>query len=491
MITLGQLLQDTPSTLTKQQANITCSGIGLDSNHIGQNEVFVALAGNTYHGWDYLPGAINNGVKVVLVLVKSLDEPLPDCPEIAVVGVELLPDKLAQLAQKFYTPTQTLIAVTGTNGKSSIVAFIVQLLHYLSIDGASIGSLGVQTMSQNKLISLPSCLFAQTTPNVLLNHKILAILHNKTHIALEASSHALAQNRLLGLNINTAIFTNLSQDHLDYHHTMADYFAAKQQLFQRPELQTAIINTDDQQAKTLLASTTARQTFTYGLKTDNAKTSQANNHLNPDDYTADQTGFFGKIARQPFRLNLLGKFNLLNILASITYLHCLGFKLKDIVPHLSKITAPLGRMQPVKNRPIWIDFAHTPHALEQAMQALKTHYPNHKIVVVFGCGGNKDQGKRIQMGRIADQLSTRIILTDDNPRDENPANIIADIREGITQTNKVHIIDSRQQAIKHAIDTLGDDECLLIAGKGAENFQLKNQVKTLFNDYNIACGYVC
>lgn len=473
MITFKNLLLDIPHD-NSQFSNVCISGIGLNSQTIEKDHVFIALQGQKSHGLDFVDKAISRGAALVLSDKKPIGKPI-----IPIVFIKNLTRYLPILARRVYPIGLTkIIGVTGTNGKSTVVSFVAQLLGHMGIACASIGTLGVQVFKNGALQTIAST--SHTTPDIFSLYKILSKLNsleNIQYVAIEVSSHALVQNRLAGLEVQTAIFTNLSQDHLDYHGTMADYFSAKQQLFLNKTLKTAVINQASSYASQLLASTNADNMVQYGL----------------DDIqklTLNQKGFSGEIDKQLFIFNCLGGFNLENLLAAVACIKSLGFVETNITPHLYKLKLPLGRMQQVENQPIWIDYAHTPDALNQSLSALSQHNPNKNIVVLFGCGGNRDKGKRSKMGKVAAQLAHKIILTNDNPRDEPPIDIVADIQSG-TKGKKLSVIYNREEAIAQAITQLQGDECLLIAGKGHENTQIIGKNIAAFNDHQIAKKYVC
>jgi UDP-N-acetylmuramoyl-L-alanyl-D-glutamate--2,6-diaminopimelate ligase len=281
------------------------------------------------------------------------------------------------------------------------------------------------------------------------------------------------QNRLEGLSFVQGIFTNLTQDHLDYHETMDNYKKAKGKLFTNGFSEKAIINRDDENHQYFLDTASDKDPLTFGI----------------DDlefFKNSENGFICQLNNYVFELPLIGEFNLSNAIAAYTSVKCLGYSDTQIIPFLSKLSPPPGRMQQLENSHIWIDYAHTPDALDNALASLRTHYPEFKIRVLFGCGGDRDKTKRQLMGKIASENADSIILTNDNPRSESPEKIIENILGGIKVENDVQIILDRKHAIETAVKTLGEDEVLLIAGKGHETTQTIGDQIFQFSDVEVA-----
>ena len=281
------------------------------------------------------------------------------------------------------------------------------------------------------------------------------------------------QDRLEGLSFSQGIFTNLTQDHLDYHETMDNYREAKGKLFQDNFSKKAIINRDDENHQYFLNTASDKEPITFGI----------------DDlefYKNSENGFICQLNDYVFELPLVGEFNLSNAIAAYNSVKCLGFNDDQIIPYLAKLSPPPGRMQQLANSNIWIDYAHTPDALDNALSTLKKHYPEFNIRVIFGCGGDRDKGKRQMMGKIASERADSIILTNDNPRSEDPQAIIDDILAGTKVENDVQIILDRGDAIRSAIQSLGEEEALLIAGKGHETTQVIGSKSHPFSDIEVA-----
>jgi UDP-N-acetylmuramoyl-L-alanyl-D-glutamate--2,6-diaminopimelate ligase len=451
---LGKLLQK----IAKTKLEIEVKNLCLFSGSVQKGDVFCDLSNNK----TYRDEAIDLGASVVLATQK-----IADC-EVPHLVISDLVDKLETLATRCYPEVREakIIAVTGTNGKTSVSLFLTKLLQQLGHKAGYIGTEGVVGIEFEIKIK-------NTTPDIFTLYQMIQKFVNQDikTIVLEASSHGLAQNRLAGLNIESAIFTNLTQDHLDYHKTEKAYKKAKQSLFELKSLQSVIINTDDEFGKTLFDLVKVKK---HGFNFEEF------NEVRPTQF-----GFVCQIEDHLFELPLLAQYNLMNVLAVVKQLQLLGFSLQQIVPLLAKINPVEGRMQQVEQTNIWIDFAHTPDALLHSLEALQTHFPNTKIRVVFGCGGNRDKDKRAKMGKIAYKNADVIILTNDNPRDENPAQIIADIELGFKDIERVQIIPNREEAIATAISNLTEDECVLIAGKGSETIQIIGDKWLKFSDIEV------
>ncbi len=359
-----------------------------------------------------------------------------------------------------------VIGITGTNGKTSVACFTSQLLESLGVKNGLIGTLGI---THSNVVS------NNTTPDILTLYRALDGYYEQQikTVVLEVSSHALSQNRTQGLNITQAVLTNFSQDHLDYHHTLGAYRDEKLKLFALDSVQTVVVNTDDENHSHFLTAAHDKKQELYSIN-------------NFTDIKINKQGFLAQLNSYVFEAPLLGKFNLLNMLAAYNSVKALGFTNEQIIPQLHKLKEPPGRMQKVNNNLAWVDYAHTPDAIKKAIITLQDHYPGFNVRVVFGCGGNRDKDKRAKMGKIASSLASTIILTDDNPRDEDPCSIIDDILNGIDDSYEVDIIQDRQLAIETAITTLKEDECLLIAGKGHESTQQYKDKTFVMNDIDIA-----
>ena len=448
--------------IVKTDIELDASGLSLNTNTLIKGDVFVALQGEKNHGIEFVEDAIEKGCVAALIDGKDFDCDVPT------IRVDKLKTHLSTLAQNFYINAKNveLIAITGTNGKTSVSHYISQLLDFLEIDNGVIGTLGM-SKTKNKSINTTPVIFSiyNTLEEYSSNGINLAVI--------EASSHALMQGRLEGLSFIQGIFTNLTQDHLDYHGTMDNYREAKGKLFQDNFSKKAIINRDDENHQYFLDTSSDKDPITFGI----------------DDlefYKNSENGFICQLNDYVFELPLVGEFNLSNAIAAYNSVKCLGFSDDQIIPCLAKLSPPPGRMQKLANSNIWIDYAHTPDALDNALSTLRTHYPEFNIRVIFGCGGDRDKGKRQMMGKIASERADSIILTNDNPRSEHPQAIIDDILAGTKVENDVQIILDRGDAIRSAIQSLGEEEALLIAGKGHETTQVISSKTLPFSDIEVA-----
>ena len=438
------------------------SGLSLNTKTLTKGDLFIALQGEKNHGAEYIDSAIENGCIGVLIEGRDVDCGVP------IIRIDNLKLHLSGLAQNFYTKAKDvdLIAVTGTNGKTSVSHYISQLLDFLEVNNGVIGTLGISKVEKKSI---------NTTPDIFSIYSSLKEYSNQgIELAIiEASSHALMQDRLEGLSFVQGIFTNLTQDHLDYHETMNNYKEAKGKLFTNGFSKKAIINRDDENHQYFLDTASDKDPLTFGI----------------DDlefFKTSENGFICQLNNYVFELPLIGEFNLSNALAAFTSVKCLGYSEDQIIPFLAKLSPPPGRMQQLENSHIWIDYAHTPDALDNALASLRTHYPEFKIRVLFGCGGDRDKTKRQLMGKIASENADSIILTNDNPRSESPEKIIEDILGGIKVENDVQVILDRKHAIETAVKTLGEDEVLLIAGKGHETTQTIGDQIFQFSDVEVA-----
>ena len=438
------------------------SGLSLNTKTLTKGDLFIALQGEKNHGAEYINSAIENGCIGVLIEGRDVDCGVP------IIRIDNLKLHLSGLAQNFYTKAKDvdLIAVTGTNGKTSVSHYISQLLDFLEVNNGVIGTLGISKVEKKSINTTPDIFSIYSSLDEYSSQGIkLAII--------EASSHALMQDRLEGLSFVQGIFTNLTQDHLDYHETMNNYKEAKGKLFTNGFSKKAIINRDDENHQYFLDTASDKDPLTFGI----------------DDlefFKTSENGFICQLNNYVFELPLIGEFNLSNALAAFTSVKCLGYSEDQIIPFLAKLSPPPGRMQQLENSHIWIDYAHTPDALDNALASLRTHYPEFKIRVLFGCGGDRDKTKRQLMGKIASENADSIILTNDNPRSESPEKIIEDILGGIKVENDVQVILDRKHAIETAVKTLGEDEVLLIAGKGHETTQTIGDQIFQFSDVEVA-----
>ena len=481
---LAGMLTD-PSVLT----DLTVTGLTLDSRKVLGGNLFLSLSVNKEQQTLYIEQALTLGTAVVLFDASQV---LSEQDMVALVQnnvkaypVKSLAEKVGEIAARFYghpSLAMTVIAVTGTNGKTSVSQFIAQSLEYLGLPCGVIGTLGV-----GRLNNLQSS--GMTTPDPVSLQAALADLCQQAikYVVIEASSHALEQGRLNSVDVDVSVLTNLSRDHLDYHQDMTNYAAAKQRLFEMDNVKTAVINGDDDFGQLLLTRLKAKNRLTlmsYSSLGQDVTTLQAQTvHA-----TADGLSFklVTESSSSNIQSSLLGRFNVDNLLATAASLLAINVSLDDVAKALAQCHSVDGRMQSYggkKQLHIVIDFAHTPDALEQALKSLRVHVTNNgQLWCVFGCGGDRDKGKRAVMGRIAEQYADKVVLTDDNPRSETPAVIVNDILSGIEVQEKVHIEHDRKLAITYVIAHAKSADIVLLAGKGHEQYQEIAGIKHPFSD---------
>lgn len=465
--------------------NIDINGLSLDSRCVQPNDVFIALSGAQQHGLAFVENAIHNGAAAVLFDPANGGDRLAQAINtVPALAIENLGKYVGSIAARFYgepSKNLTVIGITGTNGKTSCSQFLGQMLD----DCGIIGTLGWGEWSHlHKTIN--------TTPDALSLQQIMAefVRQDKKAVAMEVSSHALDQGRVNGITFKGAIYTNISRDHLDYHGTMEEYLAAKLKLLQSPGLEFAVINMDDDYGQRIIAAA-PDQVLCWGVsaKNNQVQTDEIINALNIThqfDGIEMQVNWRGE--QQTIKVPLYGDFNTENILCVIAVMLALGYSLIDIAGKLSSVKPVAGRMDrcgtSADKLSVFIDYAHSPDALNRVLGSLRQHCAN-QLWVVFGCGGNRDTGKRPQMGSITEQWADHIIVTDDNPRYENNETIAKEILSGC-KSDKVILIQDRKQAIQYAINHAMEDDCILIAGKGHENYQEIKGVQYPFNDKQIA-----
>jgi UDP-N-acetylmuramoyl-L-alanyl-D-glutamate--2,6-diaminopimelate ligase len=463
-------------------SNLEIADLTLNSNDVIQNSVFIALKGANHHGLNYAKSAIEKGAIAILFDnedAKLADEILADS-NVLKIGVADLAKNLGEIAARFYSqPSQKMnvIGITGTNGKTSCSQFLAQVLENSGVIG---------TIGWGKLGNLRETL--NTTPDALAVQKMLATLKNDgcENVAMEVSSHGLAQGRVNGVQFKGAIFTNFSRDHLDYHKTMEAYLEAKLKLFDTPNLEFAIINLDDEISNKVIAAIPEHVEI-VGVSAKN-KIAPRGQTLRAENIDLNLSGIQFEAVwqnqKQPLHVPLIGKFNLENVLCVLATMLKLEIDFGDAAQRLKNLKPVAGRMEKFggeNGKPLVIvDYAHTPDALEKVLSGLRLHTKG-KLSVVFGCGGNRDKGKRAQMGRVAEEFADYVIITDDNPRFETSEDIIQDILSGFFN-NEAKVIYEREKAIQRAIEHANPQDCVLIAGKGHEDYQEINGEKFPFSD---------
>lgn len=460
-------------------ANCEVTGIGLDSRRIKPGDLFVALKGAKTSGTGFIDEAVRRGASAV-VMDAAADAVTAGVP---VCRIEDLKNSLGLLASRFYDhPSRHLrvTGITGTNGKSSISWFLSQALSAdTTVPVGCIGTLGYGEFPKLEKTD-------NTTPDAVTLQSLLARFrdHQVRDVVMEVSSHALDQGRVNGLNFTTAVFTNLTRDHLDYHADMSAYAAAKRKLFLSANLANAVINIDDEFGRKLANEFATRLNLvTYGLASADLRPlvtgRLVKQTLNTLELDIDSPWGNGR-----FKAALSGTYNVYNLLAALSVLCLGGMPFEMTLRRLATVSGVPGRMEffgSPSSPAVFVDYAHTPDALEKSLLSLREQCQG-QLVCVFGCGGDRDPGKRPQMGRVAETCSDRVILTSDNPRSESPQGIIDAIRAGMTGTVPVEEEIDRAIAIRRAITGSGRQDIVLIAGKGHETTQEIGAVKLPFSD---------
>ncbi|MEH6578782.1 MAG: UDP-N-acetylmuramoyl-L-alanyl-D-glutamate--2,6-diaminopimelate ligase [Amphritea sp.] len=494
--TLQQLLMSlVPADQIQDVAELMVTGICLDSRKVEPGDLFFARTGVQHKGIEFVEAAASNGAVAAIVSREELAGVDCNRSSMPVIGVEDIDGLIGRVASRFYgEPSRQLkmIGITGTNGKTSCSHYVAQALESAGETSALIGTVGNGLLGRLEAAT-------HTTPDAISLQALLAELLAKgaTAVVMEVSSHALDQQRVAGVEFDVAGFTNLSRDHLDYHGDMNSYGAAKAQLFTAMDVPYLVINRDDSFGEKLveqiakqpllkplvLESSQRPRCFSFGEQPD-ADIVAWQITLSTDGICAQIDTPWGTLG---LKTGLIGRFNLSNLLLTIGVIGQLGLSREEIETAVNGITAVPGRMQIVMHsRPlVVVDYAHTPDALEKALLALNSHC-NGRLWCVFGCGGDRDTGKRPEMGAIAAHLADSVVVTSDNPRSEDPERIIAMIMAGIESDAEVTSISNREQAIEHATAALAENDILLIAGKGHETYQEVKGVRMPFDDVEIA-----
>lgn len=452
------------------------AGLCLDSRKLRPGEVFIALNGALQHGMSHAPQAIAQGAAAILFDPEGF-APVSETLPIPTFAVADLAQHLGLLAARFLGhPSRAIevIGITGTNGKTTCSQLLAQVLP----DCGVIGTLGWgDPCTLNTTLN--------TTPDALAVQQMLRSLSDqgKRSVAMEVSSHGLAQGRVNAVDFQGAVFTNLTRDHLDYHGSMQAYLQAKLGLFKNPALRFAVVNLDDDAAPQVLSTLDSKvQRWTFSSR---GRRSQGAQSLTADaiEHRADGIRFDVSWGQRTLRVStpIVGAFNVQNVLTVLAVLLALDWPFEQAVAQLANLKPVTGRMETLgglQQPRVIVDYAHTPDALEKVLHAARGQ--GH-LWVVFGCGGDRDKGKRPQMGHIAERLADHVVITDDNPRSEASDAIINDILTGC-HSNKVSVIPDRNQAIKTVIQQASQGDCVVIAGKGHENYQEIQGIKHPFSD---------
>ena len=486
----NQLLQNIVPDMEDMAVEVT--GLAVDSRQCQPGNVFCACPGHQTHGGDFIEQALQQ--PLAAVLVDADYAVLPAVADIATqrqIPIIMLPEltqQLSLLAERFFNLAQydvPIVAVTGTNGKTSISHFFMQAMRQLNYQCGVIGTTGYGFETELLETEL-------TTPDIFTLYQRIATLcqQGADYIAMEASSHALQQGRLGQLAIDTAIYTNLTPDHLDYHENFSSYAQAKRLLFLQKGLTKAIINADDEIGLQFI-NEFSQDLSVVAFSRKKRKLSADIPVVYAENVMISAKGISAKIispwGQGVLQAPVLGEFNLENLLAVLAALIHFEVPFAKALTVLSHVHGICGRMQSLGggNEPlIIVDFAHTPDALAKALIALRQHKPR-QLWCVFGCGGCRDKEKRPLMGEVAEKYADVIVLTNDNPRQEQPEDIVDHIQQGIVDNQQVHVELDRQQAIAYAIAQAGSDDIILVAGKGHETYQQIGDEKIPMHDQTI------
>ena len=464
------------------ETDIQITGLALDSRKLIGGELFLAVPGFSSDGRNYIKSALDAGAAAVLVESEGFAVELPGHLVEKVVLVEGLKDKVAFVADRvFRQPARELdlIGVTGTNGKTSCCWFISQLLSKLDKPCAVMGTIGKGIPPK-----LEPCL--NTTSDAVATYQFMSelVANHIPAMAMEVSSHGLDQGRVEGIEFEVGVYTNLSRDHLDYHQTMEAYAEAKSKLFAGGRVRKAVINLDDDYSRVMLSACTEQtKVYTFSSTRDDADIVAARIELNQSGLSADLKTPWGS---GELHLNQMGRFSLDNMLAVIGAVCAMGFPLNKVLQSVPELLSVPGRMQRLggDGKPLVIvDYAHTPDALSSVLKSLSDHGAE-TVTCVFGCGGDRDRGKRPLMAKAAIEGAQTIFITSDNPRSEDPDQIIADAMEAVQgrDRDRVTSISDRAEAIREAVSKAREGDIVLLAGKGHEDYQEINGQRIHFDD---------
>ncbi|MBL4820683.1 MAG: UDP-N-acetylmuramoyl-L-alanyl-D-glutamate--2,6-diaminopimelate ligase [Gammaproteobacteria bacterium] len=469
------------------ELNIQVTGVKMDSRLLQKGDLFLACFGQHHDARDYIDQAVENGVAAVLAESGGTWQGISVHKGVAVIAVDNLSAKISEIASRFYNdPSASLkvFGITGTNGKTSCSQFIAQALVASGNNCGVIGTLGYGPYNDLKETT-------HTTPDAVFSQMALAQMckEEMDSVVMEVSSIGLHQNRVRAVKFDTAIFTNLTRDHLDYHENMGSYVENKRKLFETEGLRSAVINLDDRYALTMLDGIPRNvEIHTYSIKNPAATVYSRNLVLDRHGFSAEICTPYGN---GTVKCQLFGFFNISNVLATITTL--ISFFARYGTVDIDRIFKYISCLKPVNGRmeivghteevTAIVDYAHTPDGLKCALTAVKDHFQGN-IWCVFGCGGNRDRGKRPLMGEIANIYASHLIIADDNPRNESGEEIIRHILSGIEDSSKVEVIRDRAQAIDLAITSASPGDVVLVAGKGHETYQDIGGNRTIFSDAN-------
>ncbi len=489
-ITLAELLPGT--WLPSAVGAVVVSGLCLDHRKLVEGDLFIAMPGTKHDGRRYINDAIKLGAIAILKAPDSDADTISWQGEVPIIPFPLLEEKVSEIAGNFFSDPSTLmnvVGVTGTNGKSTVTHLLAQLHQLTDSNAGVVGTLGFGMMNQlgNDVDDLVET--GLTTADPIATQQILAELKDKgaVVVAMEVSSHSLQQHRVDAVDFEAAIFTNLTRDHLDYHGDMESYGRAKQRLLVRSELSHCVVNFDDEYGRRFATKISPEKSkpntklWTYSIRDSKAAVYAKEIHLDANGISAYVVTPWGE---GQLRSSLLGEFNLSNLLAVLTTFCAQGGKFKSALEQMEKLKPVAGRMEIIRGSvdfSIVVDYAHTSDSLIHVLKALRAHTEG-RLWCLFGCGGDRDRGKRPLMAKAAEEFADVVIVTSDNPRSESLITINEDIRAGFKEPENVTFFDDRAMAIKYCLENAAKGDCVLIAGKGHENYQLIGDNRLPFSD---------
>lgn len=487
--TVRELLSGVPGV--GEIADRDVQGISLDSRFVTPGGVFLACAGISSHGLDYVDEALRLGAETVLWEPAPGVQP-PSLPaNVLAVAVPELSARAGAIAAAFYgnpSARMEVVGITGTNGKTSVSHLTAQALSAYGRRCAVVGTLGYGFTDSLEPAT-------HTTPDAVKLQALFAQLAGSgaDAVAMEVSSHALEQQRVAGIDFHTAVFTNLTRDHLDYHGDLAGYAAAKRRLFRMPGLRAAVVNADDAVGRDIVTSLPSGvRPYAFATHAESLRGIDGVTTIFATQIDFDAQGLNLEVSVRgenvTVRAPLFGRFNALNLLAVFGVLLSLDIPASDAARAIAAVRPVRGRMERLGGgeRPLVIvDYAHTPDALAQILAAAREHCRG-RLVCVFGCGGDRDRGKRPEMGRIAEALADNVFVTDDNPRTEDPDAIVREIVAGMNAPDTVRVERDRAKAIRLAVSAAGAGDVIVIAGKGHEDYQIIGTKREHFSDSEVA-----
>lgn len=459
--------------------DINIDKMTIDSRKAGEGVLFIAMVGMSVDGHKFIPSAYEKGTRAVIT-----EHTIDNIPEdMTVIQVDNARDALAVMAGNFYNyPSRQLnmIGVTGTNGKTSTTYFIESVLSYIKRKTAVIGTVEIRIGGKKREIDFAT----STTPDTIELNQMLRIMADEgcDDVVMEVSSHSLELKKVKGIDFKVGVFTNLTQDHLDFHKTMDNYCAAKAKLFKM--CQQGVVNADDKWADKIIKDA-ACNIITYSI--DKPSDLQAKDI----EYLMDRVHFTVNIKGEDvrFELKVPGRFSVYNALSAIGAMLAMGVSVEDIKAGINNIKGVPGRIQNIPNDKgfnVIVDYAHTPDGLENIINSVR-EFTKGRVITVFGCGGDRDRTKRPIMGKIVAELSDIAVVTSDNPRSEKPEDILAEIENGVKPvTDKYEMIVDRKEAIKRAVEIAEKGDSVIIAGKGHENYQILGDKTIHFDDAEVA-----